>query len=184
MAGVDEVGRGPLAGPVVAAAVILPRDADLAGLDDSKRLTARRRAALAAQIHARAVVSIAQASAAEIDSLNILQATMLAMRRAVAGLAVPAAALLVDGNRVPAGLDVVAEAIVGGDASESAIAAASIVAKVHRDRLMAALDATYPGYDFARHAGYGTPAHLAALRRLGPCPAHRRSFRPVRDMIA
>lgn len=184
VAGVDEVGRGPLAGPVVAAAVILPPDLELPGLDDSKRLGARRRTELAQEIHERATVSIALASVAEIDRLNILQATLLAMRRAIAGLRPVPAGVLIDGNRLPEGLALPARAVVGGDGLETVIAAASIVAKVHRDRLMADLDTQYPGYGLGQHAGYGTAAHLDALRRLGPSPVHRRSFRPVRDMIA
>lgn len=183
VAGVDEAGRGPLAGPVVAAAVILDPACPIEGLDDSKRLTAARREALYGQIReAAAGVAVAMVEPAEIDAINILQATMAAMRRAV-GLLEPAPrAVRIDGNRCPP-LDMPARAVVGGDGLEPAISAASIIAKVERDRLMTALDAQYPGYGFAAHKGYGTRAHLEALRRLGPCTAHRRSFAPVRMVI-
>lgn len=179
VAGVDEAGRGPLAGPVVAAAVILDDMAPIKGLTDSKKLTERQRERLYDEIRAKALCcSVAQASVAEIDSLNILQATMLAMRRAVQGLRLKPAKVLVDGNRLPS-LDVVAEAVVGGDALVPAISAASILAKVTRDRLLLELHERHPGYGFDRHKGYGTPLHLDALRRLGPLPEHRRSFAPV-----
>ena len=179
LAGVDEAGRGPLAGPVVAAAVILDDLNPIAGLDDSKKLTARRRERLYDEILAKALCcSIAQASVQEIDQLNILQATMLAMQRAVAGLRLKPVKVLVDGNRLPV-LDVRAEAVVQGDALVPAISAASILAKVHRDRLCQALHAQYPVYGFDRHKGYGTAEHLNALTEHGPSPSHRMSFAPV-----
>ena len=179
VAGVDEAGRGPLAGPVVAAAVILDELHPIAGLADSKKLTAARREALFDEIRAKALCcSIAEASVEEIDRLNILQATLLAMRRAVQGLRLKPALVLVDGNRLPV-LDVPAEAIVKGDALVAAISAASILAKVHRDRWCAQVDVEFPQYGFAGHKGYGTAAHLAALRAHGACPLHRRSFAPV-----
>ena len=183
LAGVDEAGRGPLAGPVVAAAVILDPRQPIDGLADSKKLTALRRERLFEQICARALCcSIAQASVEEIDRLNILQATMLAMQRAVAGLRLPPAKVLVDGNRLPM-LPMRAEAVVGGDALVPAISAASILAKVHRDRWCAAIDAAWPQYGFAAHKGYGTAAHLAALRAHGACEHHRRSFAPVAAVL-
>lgn len=179
MAGVDEAGRGPLAGPVVAAAVILDDMAPIAGLADSKKLTERRRERLYDEIRAKALCcSVAQASVDEIDRLNILNATLLAMRRAVQGLRLKPSKVLIDGNRLPA-LDVLAEAVVGGDALVPSISAASILAKVTRDRLLVELHDRHPGYGFERHKGYGTAEHLAALRRLGPLPEHRRSFAPV-----
>lgn len=180
MAGVDEVGRGPLAGPVVAAAVILDDLQPIRGLRDSKTLGPVTRTRLDAEIRAKALcVSIAEASVAEIDALNILQATLLAMRRAVDGLRLVPARVLVDGNRVPV-LRMPAEAIVKGDARVPAIAAASIVAKVHRDALLERLHEAHPQYGFAGHKGYPTPEHLEALRRHGACVQHRRSFAPVR----
>jgi ribonuclease HII len=183
VAGVDEAGRGPLAGPVVAAAVILDERQPIAGLADSKKLTARARERLFDEIRAKALCcAIAEASVTEIDSLNILQATLLAMRRAVEGLRLKPGKVLVDGNRIPV-LDVVAEAIVKGDALVPAISAASILAKVYRDRLCAELDAEYPGYGFAIHKGYGTELHMQALRQHGPCAAHRQSYKPVRDAM-
>ena len=183
MAGVDEAGRGPLAGPVVAAAVILDDLQPISGLADSKKLTAKQRERLYELIWAKALCcSVAQASVQEIDSLNILQATLLAMQRAVAGLRLKPHKVLVDGNRLPR-LDVLSEAIVGGDAKVAAISAASILAKVHRDRLCQQLHAAHPVYGFDVHKGYGTPTHLAALRTNGPSPEHRRSFAPVRDML-
>jgi ribonuclease HII len=183
VAGVDEAGRGPLAGPVVAAAVILDERQPIAGLADSKKLTARARERLFDEIRAKALCcAIAEASVAEIDSLNILQATLLAMRRAVDGLRLKPGKVLVDGNRIPV-LDVVAEAIVKGDALVPAISAASILAKVYRDRLCAELDAAHPGYGFAIHKGYGTELHMQALRQHGPCAAHRQSYKPVRDAM-
>jgi len=179
VAGVDEAGRGPLAGPVVAAAVILDELKPIAGLNDSKKLTEKRREKLYDEILAKALCcSIAEASVQEIDSLNILQATLLAMRRAVDGLRLKPVKVLVDGNRLPV-LDVRAEAIVQGDALIPAISAASILAKVHRDRLCAQLHAQYPTYGFDRHKGYGTVIHLQALREHGPTPWHRMSFAPV-----
>ena len=184
VAGVDEAGRGPLAGPVVAAAVILDQRKPIAGLDDSKKLSAARRESLCAQILAQALCcSVARASVEEIDRLNILQATMLAMRRAVAGLRLKPALVLVDGNRLPV-LDVVAQAIVGGDALVPSRSAASIVAKVHRDQWCLELDLLYPVYGFAAHKGYGTAQHLAALQAHGACPEHRRSFAPVARVLA
>jgi len=181
VAGVDEAGRGPLAGPVVAAAVILDELQPIRGLADSKVLTARRRETLFDEIRAKALCcSIAEASVDEIDKLNILQATLLAMRRAVEGLRLKPIKVLVDGNRLPV-LGVTAEAIVKGDATVASISAASILAKVHRDRLCETLHAAHPQYGFGEHKGYGTAAHLEALREHGPCVAHRRSFAPVRE---
>jgi ribonuclease HII len=181
--GVDEAGRGPLAGPVMAAAVILDPQRPIDGLRDSKVLSARQRETLAAQIRAGALAwAVAEASVAEIDALNILQATLLAMRRAIEALAPAAGYALIDGNQLPR-LRIPARAVVGGDASEPAISAASILAKTARDALMRAADAQHPGYGFAEHAGYGTPQHLARLRALGPCPLHRRSFAPVRALL-
>lgn len=184
VAGIDEAGRGPLAGPVVAAAVILDDLQLIAGLRDSKQLTAARREILFDEIRGRALCwSIAQASVAEIDRLNILQATLLAMRRAVMALRLKPNLVLVDGNRLPV-LDVPAEPVVGGDDRIAAIAAASILAKVHRDRLCGELHTRYPGYGFAQHKGYPTSAHLSALREHGACPEHRRSFAPVAQVVA
>ena len=179
LAGVDEAGRGPLAGPVVAAAVILDELHPIAGLADSKKLTATRREALFDEIRAKALCcSIAQASVEEIDRLNILQATLLAMRRAVLGLRLKPMMVWVDGNQLPQ-LSMPAEAIVKGDALVPAISAASILAKVYRDRWCAQVDEQYPQYGFATHKGYGTAAHLAALQEYGPCPLHRSTFAPV-----
>jgi len=179
VAGVDEAGRGPLAGPVVAAAVILDEIHPIAGLADSKKLSAARRERLYDEIRAKALCCcIAQASVEEIERLNILQATLLAMQRAVAGLRLRPGLVLVDGNRLPL-LDMRAEAIVKGDAKVAAISAASILAKVTRDRGLLTLDQRYPQYGFARHKGYGTTEHLQALRLHGPCPEHRRGFAPV-----
>lgn len=179
VAGVDEAGRGPLAGPVVAAAVILDDLKPIQGLNDSKKLSARRREKLYDEILAKALCcSIAEASVQEIDALNILQATLLAMRRAVDGLRLKPVKVLVDGNRIPV-LDVRAEAIVQGDAKVTAISAASILAKVHRDRLCREWHAQYPAYGFDRHKGYGTAEHLQALQAHGPTPWHRLSFAPV-----
>lgn len=184
IAGVDEAGRGPLAGPVVAAAVILDDQNPIRGLADSKVLTARKREQLYDEIRAKALCcSIAQASVEEIDQINILQATMLAMRRAVEGLRLKPAKVLVDGNRLPL-LDTLAEAIVKGDSKVAAISAASILAKVTRDRWCAELDAQYPQYGFAGHKGYGTAEHLRALQAYGACPQHRRSFSPVAKVLA
>ncbi len=182
-AGVDEAGRGPLAGPVVAAAVILDDLHPIDGLDDSKRLTERRRNQLYDAIRARALcVSVGQASVEEIDRLNILQATLLAMQRAVHGLRLPPRLVLVDGNRLPK-LPMAARAIVGGDASVAAISAASIVAKVERDRWCQEAATQYPQYELQRHKGYGTALHLAALRQHGASPLHRTSFAPVRAAL-
>ncbi len=179
VAGVDEAGRGPLAGPVVAAAVILDDRRPIAGLRDSKKLTEMRREKLCEEILGKAVCcSIAEPSGQEIDALNILQATMLAMRRAVDGLRLRPVKVLVDGNRLPV-LPVRAEAMVQGDALVPAISAASILAKVHRDRLCAQLHLQYPQYGFDRHKGYGTAEHLQALAEHGPSPWHRTSFAPV-----
>jgi ribonuclease HII len=183
VAGVDEAGRGPLAGPVVAAAVILDDLHPIKGLADSKVLTPRRREMLFDEIRAKALCcSIAQASVEEIEQLNILQATLLAMRRAVEGLRLKPMLVLVDGNRLPV-LSMRAEAIVKGDALVSAISAASILAKVQRDRWCAEIDKAYPHYGFARHKGYGTAEHLAALKVYGACPLHRKTFRPVADIL-
>ncbi|HEX7863599.1 MAG TPA: ribonuclease HII [Variovorax sp.] len=184
MAGVDEAGRGPLAGPVVAAAVILDDLRPIRGLADSKTLTALQRERLHDQILAKALCcSIAQATVEEIDTHNILQATMLAMRRAVEGLRLKPVKVLVDGNRLPT-LDVLAEAIVKGDARVKAISAASILAKVHRDRLCEQLHTEFPHYGFAGHKGYGTREHLEALQRHGACVHHRKSFSPVAAALA
>lgn len=183
-AGVDEAGRGPLAGPVVVAAVILDPARPIVGLNDSKKLSEKKREALFAQIVERALAHcVIVVEAEEIDRLNIFQATMAGMSRAVAGLAPAAHEALVDGNKLPRDLPCTGRAIVGGDALEPAISAASILAKVTRDRLMVTLDGMHPGYGFAIHKGYPTPAHLASLRRLGPCPQHRRSFAPVRMLL-
>lgn len=183
VAGVDEAGRGPLMGPVVAAAVILDELNPIKGLADSKKLTALRREKLYDEIRAKALCcSIAQASVEEIDSLNILQATMLAMRRAVEGLRLKPNKVLVDGNRLPT-LAILSEAIVGGDGLVPAISAASILAKVHRDRWCAEFHLEYPQYGFADHKGYGTAEHLAALREHGACPQHRKSFAPVAEVL-
>ena len=183
VAGVDEAGRGPLAGPVVAAAVILDELHPIQGLADSKKLTPLKRERLYDEIRAKALCfSIAEASVEEIDTLNILQATMLAMQRAVEGLRLKPSKVLVDGNRLPK-LDVLAEAIVKGDDKVQAISAASILAKVHRDRWCVQYDAQYPLYGFAGHKGYGTAAHLAALRLHGACPQHRRTFSPVAEVL-
>lgn len=183
-AGVDEAGRGPLAGPVVVAAVILDPARPIAGLDDSKRLSEKRREALFPLIRERALAHcVVAVEAAEIDRLNIFQATMAGMSRALRGLAIEPTMALIDGNKLPKDLPCAGRAIVGGDALEPAISAASILAKVTRDHLMVAMDATWPGYGFAIHKGYPTPAHLAALQRLGPCPQHRCSFAPVRVLV-
>jgi len=183
VAGVDEAGRGPLAGPVVAAAVILDVQNPIKGLTDSKKLTPLRREAFFDEIRAKALCcSIATASVEEIDQLNILQATLLAMRRAVEGLRLTPFRVLVDGNRLPV-LRIQAEAIVKGDALVPAISAASILAKVHRDRLCADMDQRYPHYGFGKHKGYGTAEHLAALQAHGACEQHRKTFRPVTNVL-
>jgi ribonuclease HII len=184
LAGVDEAGRGPLAGPVVAAAVILDELNPIAGLADSKKLSARQRERLYDEIRAKALCCcIAEASVEEIDQLNILHATMLAMKRAVEGLRLRPTMVQVDGNRVPA-LSMPAQAIVQGDAKVQAISAASILAKVHRDRWCDELHLAHPDYGFGGHKGYPTAEHLAALERLGPIPEHRRSFGPVKLALA
>ncbi|WP_020681900.1 ribonuclease HII [Marinobacterium rhizophilum] len=183
VAGVDEVGRGPLVGNVVAAAVILDPSRPIAGLADSKALSEKKRLQLHAEICDKALAwCVASASPAEIDTLNILHATMLAMQRAVAGLAIAPDFALIDGNRCPS-LACPSEPVIKGDAKVPAISAASIIAKVVRDQEMAELHRLHPDYGFAQHKGYPTQAHLAALRRLGPLPEHRRSFRPVRELL-
>lgn len=175
--GVDEAGRGPLAGPVYAAAVILPPDRPIEGLNDSKKLSEKKREALYDIIVERAVAyCIASASVAEIEEYNILGATYLAMTRAVQGLSVPPDLALIDGNRMPPHLGVTAQTVIKGDAQSESIAAASILAKVTRDRLLVEMDARYPQYGFAIHKGYGTKAHTAAIKEYGPCPEHRLSF--------
>ncbi len=185
VAGVDEAGRGPLAGPVVAAAVILDPQQRIDGLDDSKKLSEPQRERLADQIRERALAwSVASAEVEEIDEINILAATMLAMRRAIASLTIMPNGVQVDGNRLPnlsfADVRLHGEAIVGGDGKVASISAASIIAKTHRDAIMVKLDREYPMYEFARHKGYGTRVHLERLREHGPCPAHRQTFAPVR----
>jgi ribonuclease HII len=187
-AGIDEAGRGPLAGPVVAAAVILDRRRPIRGIADSKVLSPEVRADLARRIEARAIAwGLGWADPCEVDAINILQATLLAMRRALLGLHCAPAHVIVDGDRCPSlaglGLDCTIEAVVAGDSSVICVGAASILAKVARDRFMGELDLRYPGYGFAGHKGYGTPEHLAALRRLGPSPVHRRSFAPVQSCL-
>lgn len=189
IAGVDEAGRGPLAGPVVAGAVILDPDRPIAGLADSKTLSASKREQLAGQITSQTLAwSVGWCDAAEIDSLNILEATFVAMRRALLGLRIRPDSVLVDGNRLPnlcfGSFTANGRAVVNGDARVEAIAAASIIAKVRRDIMMARLAEQYPGYGFERHKGYPTAAHRDCLQDLGPCPAHRRSFRPVSDQLA
>ncbi|MDH3441053.1 MAG: ribonuclease HII, partial [Gammaproteobacteria bacterium] len=187
IAGIDEAGRGPLAGPVAAAAVILHPDRPIVGLRDSKKLSASRRDALADEIRTRALAwSVAWADPAEIDALNILAATLLAMRRAILGLSVAPSGVKVDGNRLPnlrfGATRVAGEAIVGGDAKVAEISAASIMAKTTRDRMMVELDRIYPCYEFARHKGYGTEVHRARLREFGPCREHRFTFAPLRTV--
>ena len=181
VAGADEAGRGPLAGPVVAAAVILPEGFDVSGLNDSKKLRASEREALYMRILAGAQVAVEFSDIDEIDRRNILHASEAAMSRAIRRLA--PTKVYVDGNRIPPGVGCPAEAVVKGDGKISCIAAASIVAKVARDSAMVALAEVFPGYGFESHFGYPTPEHFETLRRLGPCPAHRRSFGPVRDLI-
>lgn len=176
--GIDEAGRGPLAGPVVAAAVILPRKGRPKGLDDSKQLTAEAREELAAAIRKIGVVAVGVASVEEIDTLNILRAAHLAMRRAFDALPERPIAAIVDGNMSP-DLPCPVECVVDGDVIVPIVSAASIIAKVERDRMMNAFCAQFPGYAFSKHKGYATPEHQDALKRLGPCPIHRRSFRPV-----
>ncbi len=186
VAGVDEAGRGPLAGPVVVAAVVFdPAQARINGLDDSKALKAGRRDELYERIVERALAwRVVSIEAAEIDRINIYQATLLGMRRAIEAVAHVAGTARIDGNAIPPGLPCAAEAWVGGDALDRSIMAASILAKVSRDRAMLELHARHPEYGFDGHKGYGTPAHLAALRAHGPCPQHRRSFAPVREAEA
>lgn len=184
LAGVDEVGRGPLAGDVVTAAVILDVNNPITGLADSKKLTEKRRQLLALEIREKALCwSVARASVAEIDRYNILQATMMAMVRAVGGLTLQPEYVAVDGNRLPT-WNYKAEAVVKGDDKVPAISAASILAKVCRDAEMADFDEGYPGYGFAGHKGYGTKQHRQAIEKLGPCPIHRKSFEPVKSMLA
>ena len=188
VAGIDEAGRGPLAGPVVAAAVILDPNRPVRGLADSKVLSPEEREVLAPRIRERAIAwAVGWADRDEIDCINILQATFLAMRRALLGLAVCPTHIQVDGNRLPRiedlNLGCTTEAIIGGDASHAAISAASILAKTTRDALMVHLDTRYPGFDFSIHKGYPTPAHLAALEVHRPCPQHRRSFGPVATLL-
>ncbi|UXI66808.1 ribonuclease HII [Tahibacter amnicola] len=184
VAGVDEAGRGPLAGPVLVAAVILDPKKPIDGLADSKQLTEARREALEPLIRERALAySIVEVDVEAIDRLNIFHATMHGMAQALVQLAIEPALALIDGNHLPKNLRCDARAVVGGDALEPAISAASILAKVTRDRLMVALDERHPGYGFSSHKGYGTPEHLDALRRLGPCLAHRRSFAPVQATL-
>ena len=178
--GVDEAGRGPLAGPVVAAAVVLC-DGGIAGLDDSKKLSAKRRAVLEIEIKARCKWAVGLADVAEIDSINILQATMLAMTRAVDALGIEPSLVMVDGNRLPK-WRYTAQAVIGGDAIHPCISAASIIAKEHRDRLMRGLHLAFPGYGWASNKGYGSAQHLAALRAMGATPHHRRSFAPVAQL--
>lgn len=178
--GVDEAGRGPLAGPVVAAAVLLC-EGGIAGLNDSKKLSEKRRIALEAEIKAHCRWAVGIADVEEIDRINIFQATMLAMTRAVEGLSIDPTIVLVDGNKLPK-WRYTARAIVGGDALEPAISAASIIAKQARDAMMVKACRDYPGYGFGKHKGYGTAAHMAALSKLGPCPIHRRSFAPVAQL--
>ena len=183
VAGVDEAGRGPLAGPVVAAAVILDTARTPPGLNDSKKLTARARRALESAIRACALVGVGVASVAEIDSLNILRASHLAMQRAIAALPQSPALVLIDGNLIPRGLTIPARAIVGGDACCLSIAAASIVAKIWRDRIMVDLAQQHPGYGWDRNAGYPTKSHTFAIQSLGVTPHHRRSFRPIHNIL-
>ncbi len=184
VAGVDEAGRGPLAGSVVAAAVILDTRRPIPGLTDSKKLSPARRAALETEIRTRARAwAVAEASCDEVDRLNILQASLLAMRRALLALEVKPGRVLIDGNRLPDLDGYRMQAIVGGDLSEPCISAASILAKQHRDRQMQELDRLYPQYQFARHKGYPTALHRELLKRHGVSPAHRRSFKPVRDLL-
>jgi ribonuclease HII len=184
LAGVDEAGRGPLVGNVVAAAVILDPDNPVDGLNDSKKLSARRREQLADQVRENAIAwSVVSVDAEQIDRINILQATMLAMQQAVEQLSVPPQHVFIDGNRCPR-INVPATAIVKGDARIAEISAASILAKVERDAQMLALHETYPQYGFDRHKGYPTASHLAALAEHGPCPEHRTSYKPVRECLA
>lgn len=185
IAGVDEAGRGPLAGPVVVAAVILDPARPIAGLADSKALSASARERLAAEIRVHALAfAVCEIGVDEIDRFNILGATLLGMSRALHALAIAPSMALIDGNRLPKDLPCPAHAIIGGDATEPAISAASILAKTTRDALMIAMDAEYPGYGFAKHKGYPTAEHIDAIERIGPCPHHRRSFGPVQRCLA
>lgn len=185
IAGVDEAGRGPLIGSVVAAAVILDPTRPIVGLNDSKKLSAKKREQLFIEIQAKALAwSIAEATHTEIDELNILQATLLAMKRAIEGLQIQPQKVLIDGNKTPTGLTMLCEAVVGGDALHAEISAASILAKVTRDRQMQALDQLYPEYGFAKHNGYPTKAHLEAIVQHGVLAEHRRSYKPIRDALA
>jgi ribonuclease HII len=182
--GVDEAGRGPWAGPVTAAAVILDPSQPISGLTDSKKISEKKRFALEPEIKSKAAHwCVAHAEPNEIDTLNIREATFLAMQRAIAGLGIVPVRILIDGNALPANLPAPAEAIIKGDLKEPAISAASILAKTERDRLMEAYCADYPAYGFSGHKGYGTVAHAEALQRLGPCPIHRTSFAPVRKAL-
>lgn len=182
--GVDEAGRGPWAGPVTAAAVILHPDHPISGLTDSKKISEKKRFTLEPEIKQKAAFwAVAHAEPEEIDALNIRQATFLAMQRAIAGLGITPTRILIDGNALPATLPASAEAIIKGDLKEPAISAASILAKTERDRLMHSYDQTYPAYGFAGHKGYGTAAHAEALQNYGPCPIHRTSFAPVRKVM-
>ena len=184
IAGVDEAGRGPLVGSVVAAAVILDPDNPIVGLNDSKKLTEKKREKLFIEIQEKALAwSIAEATHADIDALNILQATFLAMRRAVESLNVQPEKVIVDGNQIPKGMSIACEAIVGGDASHAEISAASILAKVTRDRQMQALDLIYPDFGFAKHKGYPTKAHFEAIAAYGVIQEHRRSYAPVKKAL-
>lgn len=183
IAGVDEAGRGPLAGPVYAAAVMFREGIEIDGLADSKALNEKKREALAEIIKAKSIWCIAYASVEEIDRLNILQATFLAMQRAVAGLSAVPARILVDGNRLPTDLPAPAEAIIKGDSKVAQISAASILAKTARDQVLLELDKQYPEYLFAQHKGYPTKQHRALLQQYGPCPAHRRSYKPVQQLL-
>ncbi|MEP3300144.1 MAG: ribonuclease HII [Pseudoruegeria sp.] len=183
IAGVDEVGRGPLCGPVTAAAVILDPNRIPDGLNDSKKLSLKKREGLFEEIMSTAQVSVAHSSVAEIDEINILHASMLAMSRALAGLTPTADYALIDGNRLPKDLSISAEAIVKGDARSVSISAASIVAKITRDRIMVDLAQQHPGYGWETNAGYGTKTHLEGLRKLGVTPHHRRSFKPIHNIL-
>ena len=183
VAGVDEVGRGPLAGPVTAAAVVLDANRIPEGLDDSKKLSAKRREVLWAEVMACADVSVAHASVAEVDALNILRASHLAMERAVAGLRVAPDHLLIDGNMIPKGLTLPATSLIKGDGRSVSIAAASIVAKICRDRIMVDLAQQHPGYGWETNMGYGSKSHMAAIQNLGITPHHRRSFKPIHNML-
>ena len=183
IAGVDEAGRGPLAGPVVAAAVVLANNNIPEGINDSKRMTARNRSQLAEKLRTTCLTSVAMADVEEIETQNILFASMAAMRKAIRGLNLAPDYILIDGNRIPSDLPVLATAVVKGDSKSLSIAAASIVAKVERDRIMARLSEQFPEYGWDQNAGYATPMHLAALREFGPTPHHRRGFAPVRDAV-